>query len=352
VKRFKAGNLRVRRVEGLAAALQEVEGLKNVAGALRSSGLVQVDEANRVFGMHQLLQQAVGKELGWQRHCNLMQALLQARCGQFGDEQWFDVGRFGVMREVSGAAVAAVGRVRDEGLGQGEAWCSGMLLRLYEVAIEVHGLGPEFPTRILTASHNSLVADLVHAHVMKEGCKSECRLMKLGAVIDAARLHPHIRHIIARDPEFHNHQVNRLAVKEERLKTGASRAAAWESVCIRRFKLRKCLESYWGPGAQASLVARLVHAHVMQEGCTSPEGKTLPMQAVAAVPLIKDIVGFRGVAERDLGQLLKDACGLRIVDDGCGGSSVLAQGGGGAAGEGDDDVGGGGGGGGGGGLWG
>jgi hypothetical protein len=47
--------VRVRRIDGVADAV--VEGLKKVAGALRCCGLVQVDEKNRVFGMHQLLQQ-------------------------------------------------------------------------------------------------------------------------------------------------------------------------------------------------------------------------------------------------------------------------------------------------------
>ena len=34
--------------------------LKRVATVMRGSGLVQVDEGRRTFGMHQLLQQAVG----------------------------------------------------------------------------------------------------------------------------------------------------------------------------------------------------------------------------------------------------------------------------------------------------
>jgi hypothetical protein len=54
------------------------------------------------------------------------------------------------------------------------------------------------------------------------------------------------------------------------------------------------------------------------------------MQAVAALPLIKDILNLSDATERDLVQLLK-------VDDGCGDISVLAQGEGVAAGEGDDD---------------
>jgi hypothetical protein len=70
--------VRVRSIDGVADAVQEVEGLKKVAGALRCCGLVQVDEENRVFGMHQLLQQGAtdwkmtlvrGMEIGWRASC-------------------------------------------------------------------------------------------------------------------------------------------------------------------------------------------------------------------------------------------------------------------------------------------
>ena len=64
VKRFKLDNVRVRRVEGVADAVQTFSDLKIVARSLHSSGLVQVDEKYRMFGMHQLLQHAVGNELG------------------------------------------------------------------------------------------------------------------------------------------------------------------------------------------------------------------------------------------------------------------------------------------------
>ena len=76
MKRYKAGNVRVRGVEGVAPCVQEVEGLKRVAAVLRCSGLVQVDEGQRMFGMHQLLQQAVGRELGWDKPCARMRQLL------------------------------------------------------------------------------------------------------------------------------------------------------------------------------------------------------------------------------------------------------------------------------------
>jgi hypothetical protein len=95
--------------------------------------------------------------------------LLHARCGQFGDEYDFDVGLYGVMREVAAAAVAAAGRVKAEGGEAGDAWCSGMLLRLYEVAREAYGTDAEFPNRVVAAAHGSLVDDLVGERVMREG---------------------------------------------------------------------------------------------------------------------------------------------------------------------------------------
>ena len=126
MKRFKACHVRARRVDGVAGAVQEVEWLKRVAAVLRGSGLVQVDEGGRTFGMHQLLQQAVGRELVWRGLCQRMRQLLHARCGRFGDEVNFDVGLYGVMREVAAAAVDAVGRVKEDGEGEetGDAWCS------------------------------------------------------------------------------------------------------------------------------------------------------------------------------------------------------------------------------------
>ena len=326
VKRFKACNVRVRGVEGMSVLLQEVEGLKKVAAVLRSTGLVQVDEVHRTFGMHQLLQKAVGEELGWQLLCERMQALLHERCGQFGDEAYFDAGLYGIMREVMGAAAVAVARVREEGGGQGLAWCSGMLLRLTELARDVHGSTVWFTVRVFAAAHGSLVADLVRAHVMQEGCKPAGRCMTLASIAHAAQ---HIRDIFAQDPDFTLAGDSMNEVLEE-ISKGVSSEAAADIVTIRRFDLRKCLVSHWGRGAQTSLVAQLVRSQVMQEGYTVPEGKMMPMQDIAAVPLIKDLMdifglNLRDAVDSDSGQRLKDACGIRVVDDGYGGSSVLAQ---------------------------
>ena len=252
MKRFKACHVRARRVEGVADGVQEVEGVKRVAAVLRSSGLVQVDEGKRTFGMHQLLQQAVGRQLGWQEQCQRMRQLLQARCGRFGDEPHFDVGLYGVMREVAAAAVVAVGRVKEEGEEAGDAWCSGMLLRLYEVAREVYGHEAEFPNRVVAAAHGSLVGDLMLEEVMREGGRWAGRRMTLRELVDAA---PHVRDVLALDPEFKPHEDDARAVLEEMAK-GASMCAASDNVRVRRFDLGKCVRLQWGRGVRALLRAR------------------------------------------------------------------------------------------------
>ena len=320
MKRFKAGNVRVRGVEGVAPAVVEAQGLKRVAAALGRSGLVQVEEGQRVFGMHQLLQQAVGRELGWGEPCARMRRLLHARCGQFGDEERFDVGLYGVMREVAAAAVAAAGRVKAEGGEAGDAWCSGMLLRLYDVAREVYGTDAEFPNRVLAAAHGSLVGDLVGECVMREGCTSAGRRMTLRQLLHAA---PHLRDVVAKDPAFKPDEDDLRFFREEMAK-GASEEAAWATVIVRRFDVGQCVEREWGRAARARLLAGVVRAHVMEEG-----GAGLPLQAVAAVQLVREVAGAG--EERAVEQLLRGAAGggvqLVAEEGGGGGWRVAAAGG-------------------------
>ena len=304
MKRFKAGNVRVVRAHGVAAAVQEVEGLKRVARALRCSGLVQVDEGQRTFGMHQLLQQAVGRELGWGQQCERMQQLLQARCGHFGDEEYFDVGLYSVMREVVAAAVGVIERVRREGNGQEGVWCSSMLLRLYDVARAIYGTGAEFTLRIISAAHSSLVGELLREQVMTKGCTSAGRSMTLRQLVDAA---PHLRDVVAMNPNFKFDEDDHRAFREEMAK-GASRHVASDIIRVRRFDFEKCLGLQWGRRWRALLLAGLVRAVVRQAGGTSAR-----MQEVAAVALVQELVGLG--EERDLGQLLREAAGLRVVGD-------------------------------------
>jgi tetratricopeptide (TPR) repeat protein len=270
LKRFKACDVRIRPAEGVAVTLQTVQGLKLVAGILRSSGLVQVDEVKRNFSMHQLLQQAVGMELGWKLQCERMRALLHLRCGQFGDESYLDHRLYSIMREVLGTAVTVVGSIRRKCDEQGAAWCSGMLLRLHDVARDVYGAGAEFPKYVLVAAHRSLVADLVLEHVIKEGFSLKGRQLTLQAI---ART-PHINDVI---------------------KLGFDR----------KFDLRHCLAAYWCRGTQASVVANLVRALAVDQGCTAEKG--LPLQVITLVPLIQDLIKL--TAEFDLVKCLNSEYG-------------------------------------------
>jgi tetratricopeptide (TPR) repeat protein len=307
VKRFKAGNVCVRGVEGVAPAVVEAEGLKRVAAVLRRSGLVQVDEGRRMFGLHQLLQQAVGIQLGWRGQCQRMRQLLHARCGRFGDETLFDVSLYGVMREVTAAAVDAVGRVKEKGEETGDSWCSGMLLRLYEVAREVYGLDAEFSLRVLAAAHGSLVADLVGERVMEEGCTSAGRHMTLLQLVHTA---PHLCDVIALHPAFREDKDGLIRLASEALSKGMEPPSISDMrklLRVQAFDLKKCLETQWKRATRASLLAWIVRAHVMEES-----GAALPLQEVAAMPLVRDVAGTGD--ERVLEQLLQGAAGgLKLV---------------------------------------
>jgi hypothetical protein len=206
--------------------------------------------------------------------------------------------------------------VKEEGEGEetGDAWCSGMLLRLYEVAREVYGGEAEFPNRVLAAAHGSLVADLVREEAMRGGGASAGRRVTLRELVHAA---PHVRDVVALDPGFKPSEDDHRAIREEMSK-GATMETAWDTVAVRRFDLGKCLGLQWGRSARALLLARLVRAHVQEEG-----GAPLPMHAVAAVPLIQDVAGLG--QEHDVAQLLRGARGLRVVDDGGGGCRVEVE---------------------------
>lgn len=324
VKRFKLDNVRVRRVEGVADAVQTFSDLEIVARSLHSSGLVQVDEKYRMFGMHQLLQHAVGNELGWQQSCERMKALLHARCGKFGDEHFFDVRLFGVMREVVGTAVASVHLLRKKGRWLREAWCCGMLLRLCEVAREVHGHGTDVYTRFAVAAHRSLLAALVQSHVVSKGCSFVGRRTTLQQVVEEARNQPLIRDVISMDLLFKPDDNDQKLCREE-VKKGRTLRAASDTVVVSKFDLQSCLNSHFGLGSLAFVVASLVHRLVMEEGHASNDGRTLPIQVIIAMPLIKDLMALRDGAKCDLRLLLDGACGLRVIDDGGADSSVWAH---------------------------
>jgi serine/threonine protein kinase len=157
-RRFKACNVHVIPADYISAELQRAEDLEMVANFLQSSGLVQVDKNNRVFRVHQLLQQAVGFELGLQHHCKLLRELLHSRFGQFGDESYIDIRLYKVMREAVYTGIVAVQRVVRENMIVEEPWCSGMLLRLYDIARRVHGDNVNILKYAHKAARSSLAA--------------------------------------------------------------------------------------------------------------------------------------------------------------------------------------------------
>jgi hypothetical protein len=130
---------------------------------------------------------------------------------------------------------------------------------------------------VFAAAHGSLVGDLVGERVMKEGCTSAGRRMTLRQLVHAA---PHLRDVVARDPAFKEDEDD-LRVFREEMSKGASRAAATDTMRVRRFDVGQCVGRQWGRGARASLLAGVVRAHVMEEG-----GAALPLQ-VAYAPLIR-----------------------------------------------------------------
>jgi tetratricopeptide (TPR) repeat protein len=135
VLRFRREDVEGVRAEGVVADVKD--SLCEVAAAVGSSGLVEVDKTTRTLGMHQLLQQAVRAELG-DAHDDAMAALLEARCGCMGDADDGDERMYGVMREVVGAAGHVVGRMKAAAGGRA-AWACSMRLRVLETARTVLG---------------------------------------------------------------------------------------------------------------------------------------------------------------------------------------------------------------------
>jgi hypothetical protein len=159
--RFRGEDVKGARAEGVLAGVTDALG--DVAAAVGSSGLVEVDEAGRLFGMHQLLQKAVRAEVG-QAHDDVMAALLEARCGCMGDEEEVDHRMYGVMREVVGAAGHIVGRMKAAA-AQRAAWVCSMRVRVLQLARQVIGA----QSLEIDAYHDALDADLCALGVERGG---------------------------------------------------------------------------------------------------------------------------------------------------------------------------------------
>ena len=115
---------------------------------------MEVDEAGRLFGMHQLLQKAVRAEVG-EAHDDAMAALLEARCGCMGDEERIDHRMYGVTREIVGAAGHVLGRMKAAA-AQRAAWVCGMRVRVLQLAR--YAIGAQSLESV--SYHDALDADL------------------------------------------------------------------------------------------------------------------------------------------------------------------------------------------------
>ncbi len=135
VVRFKREDVRRMRAEGVLADVTDALGA--VGAAVGGSGLVDVNDSQRLFGMHQLLQQAVRTELG-DTHSDAMAALLEARCGCFSDEDRIDHRMHGVMREVVNAAAHVLDQMKAVAANRAE-WICGMRVRLYQLTRRLTG---------------------------------------------------------------------------------------------------------------------------------------------------------------------------------------------------------------------
>ncbi len=183
----------------------------------------------------------------------------------------------------SSSAVDAVGRVKEKGEETGDACCSGMLLRLYEVALEVYGLDAEFSLRVLAAAHGSLLADLVGERVMEEWCTSAGSHMTLLQLVDTAS---HLCDVIALHPALRDNTDDLIRLAFEALSKGVEPPSISDMrklLSVQAFDLRKCLETRWKRATRASQLAWIVRAYVMEES-----GAALPLQEVAAMPLVRE----------------------------------------------------------------
>jgi hypothetical protein len=272
---FKASDLRMRQVEGLAVTIQEIEGLKEIAAVLKRSGLgLQVDDTNRTFGMHQLLQRAVGFEMGYEMPCQHMKELLLARFGCFGDEEVFDLKAHKLIREMLDAAIACTERMKIEGSERWWKWCSGMLLRLYETALEVHG--KDFAeirySHLISNAYGSISAHLNYACVMKKSVRSEERKKKLRFIVH----------------DF----THSIALEASKIDTRSISAELGSDSYHVYHDWMKFLFNHWGLKGHRSLVAQLVHMHVLQEGDLLPLGRMMQIEVLMAVPLINDLISM------------------------------------------------------------
>jgi tetratricopeptide (TPR) repeat protein len=282
VHRFKECDVHIAPAVGVHELLQEVDGLNCIAQMLKESGLVRVDADDRMFHMHQLLQEAVGIELDRPKHLPVMQELLHLRCGQFGDEPLFDHRLFGVMREILVPAFDIVRSMQIIDWELCNTWSSGMLIRLFDLSRSIHGIDKTESRDILSALHSSLVAELVYERARSHGSTKTGRCMVLQDLVDSS-------------PEILE-TVTSLGLKIE---------------------LTKLLANRWSVTAHKALVLHIVCTLVNDTGKRHTQGKVLPYAKISQIELIKDIARLR--YDFDLFKCLQNECangkGWTISDD-------------------------------------
>jgi tetratricopeptide (TPR) repeat protein len=199
LKRFKACHVCVRPALDILPALQCPIGLCQVADALCTTGLVQVDYIARTFSIHQALQKAIVRCLNLNLHGEHMVSVLQARFGEHGDHDFnVDSRLFGVMQEILHTANDVVCNMRIKGLPESRPfWCCGMFLYLRKISLIVHGAfggssirysvesqETGLQSQLLRQARVSLVGDMVYAHLLQNGCTSEESCMPLNDLLN------------------------------------------------------------------------------------------------------------------------------------------------------------------------
>ena len=309
--RFKECDVQTGPIDDTAALVQS-----GVVDLLRKSGLVKVDKDNRKFHMHQLLQEAVRLELDHRKNLKSMQVLLQARCGQFGDEPFFDHRLYRVMREILSTVFDIVCRIRSDNFMQDDLWVTGMLLRIYELSRDVFGVptkiridtkekgeknpgtkekgeespgtnmsendsenssqisNPKLPYKtnlpynVLLAARCSLACNLVHLSIIRQGSQPNGTSMSLDQLLEQLRQrHPKI---MGKTHFFEDDDLQNM------------------------------LAGYWSRSVHASLVVNLARCFAFHSG------KPVSPHSIANELLIKDIASLH--PDFNLLQCLQNEC--------------------------------------------
>ncbi len=148
---------------GADGVLADTDALAAVAALVRSSGLVRVDEESRSFRTHKLIRKMVREEVG-DAHDDAMAAMLEVRCGCYGDDERVHVGMRGVVQKVVIAAGYVLKRMKAVA-PQRAAWVCVMRVRLLQMEHLV--LGNQSPE--LYSDYMALDADRAELQALIRG---------------------------------------------------------------------------------------------------------------------------------------------------------------------------------------